>query len=357
MKKKILTSILCIGMLLTIFSTLGAPLSSATRPRAPSDPYPADGSTGVTIYIDVRWTKGDTTGTEMTYDVYFGSENPPHLVMHNQSDTTYDPGTLVFDTTYYWKIIIWDGQTHTEGPIWSFTTAPDQPPFQPQIVSGPTAAGTGIALNFTAIAPDPEGDQVSYQWDWGDGNTSEWLGPFAFGERAKATYQWITNGDYDIKVKAKDTQGKESSWSLVRHLSIAPQIEIANLKQGFLYFNIFGYDQAYGYIASLDYLEMAMILSTGGFTVNATVSNAVHSVVFTMSKMILTDEQYTTTDDNMSDDCTGYFTLTPGFYQTTVSAFDADGNLIDQHTRDTILYLQINFSLKSFLSRFHLRSK
>jgi hypothetical protein len=271
----------------------------------------------------------------------------------------YDPGILDFDTTYYWKIVAWEGQrSFIEGPIWTFTTAPDQPPFQPVIVSGPIAAGSGISLNYSAVSPDPEGDDVYYQWDWGDGNISDWLGPSAFGEHAKATYQWVQDGDYEIKVRAKDTHGKESGWSLARRLSVARQIEIFNLKQGFLYFNIFGYDKAYGYIASLDYLGIAMVLSTGGFTVNANVSASVHSVVFKMSKMILTDEWYTTSDDNMSDDCTGYFTLTPGFYQTTVSAFDADGNLIDQHTRDYALYLQINFNLiKSFLSRFRLRSK
>jgi len=59
----------------------------------------------------------------ITYDVYFGTTSPPPKVASNQSETTYDPGTLEYNTTYYWQIVAWNelGES-AEGPIWSFTT-------------------------------------------------------------------------------------------------------------------------------------------------------------------------------------------------------------------------------------------
>ena len=50
-------------------------------------------------------------------------------------------------------------------------------------------------------------------WDWGDGTFSEWLGPYNSGEECIGKKSWSDKGDYEIKVKAKDELGYESSWS------------------------------------------------------------------------------------------------------------------------------------------------
>ena len=44
------------------------------------------------------------------------------MVSNDQSETSYDPGTLDYEITYYWQIIASDEYNITEGPIWSFTT-------------------------------------------------------------------------------------------------------------------------------------------------------------------------------------------------------------------------------------------
>jgi len=344
MKKKFIKYVVCIGMLLTTFSTIGVPYASAEPPAVPSGPYPALDSSGVTIFIDLHWTSGDPG---FTYDVYFGTENPPPLVVVNQSETTYEPSRLMLNTTYYWQIVSYNSlHEFTQGSIWSFTTSGDQPPFQPSVLQGATAAGRGISLNFATVAPDPEGDQVYYQWDWGDGNTSSWLGPYAFGEHAETDHQWQENGSYDIKVRAKDIYEKESDWSSVYQITIAPQIEFLNLKPGFLYLDFFGFDKTYGYIYSLDLLSLALIISTGGFTVNATASDNVHSVVFEMENRFFVDERWNTTGINTShNDYTGYFVLTNGLYQTTASAYDENGQLIDRSTRQYVLYYEWTFNI------------
>jgi hypothetical protein len=52
-----------------------------------------------------------------------------------------------------------------------------------------------------------------YLFDWGDGNLSGWLGPYNSGEIAEASHIWKEEGDYQIRVKAKDDHGVQSEWS------------------------------------------------------------------------------------------------------------------------------------------------
>ncbi|MBN1280765.1 MAG: PKD domain-containing protein [Candidatus Thermoplasmatota archaeon] len=343
MKTKLSLSIVCAGLLLASLTTIGVPLASADAPTEPSQPYPADGSNGVTVFITIHWL-GDGPG--ITYDVFFGNINPPPLVVSNQTATTYDPGVLQKNTTYYWQIIAYNTeQQSTSGPIWSFTTTEDQPPYQPQVIEGPTAAGPGIQLTFTAVAPDPEGDEVHYQWDWGDGNFSDWLGPYAFGAHAAAEYHWAANGTYDVRVRAKDGDGKISEWSMAYQVSIAWQLQLRNLRPGYLYLNFFGFDQGFAYIYALDFYDIALMISTDGFTVNASASEEVALVVFQMMNLLYNEEVVTSNDDDFSDGCTGYFAVSPGLYQLSALAYDADGHLIDRAVSQYVVYYQWKFIL------------
>jgi hypothetical protein len=59
----------------------------------------------------------------VTYDVFFGTTLTPIKVSGNQSGVTYDPGTMDYEVTYYWKISAWDEHgLKTAGPLWNFTT-------------------------------------------------------------------------------------------------------------------------------------------------------------------------------------------------------------------------------------------
>ncbi len=145
-------------------------------PYTPSNPMPQNGATGVDINTNLSWTGGDPDpGDTVTYDVYFGTTNPPPLVAVGHAGTTYDPGTLGDLTTYYWKIVAWDNRgASTEGPLWDFTTAPvpNQPPYTPQ---SPTpinhASGVGINANLQWIGGDPDGgDTVTYDVYFGTTN-------------------------------------------------------------------------------------------------------------------------------------------------------------------------------------------
>jgi len=87
------------------------------------------------------------------------------------------------------------------------------PPAKPSQPSGQTNGKIGQEYPYTTSSTDPEGDQVYYLWDWGDGNNSGWLGPYNSGATCEAKYTWKVKNTYSIKVKAKDIYGAESPWS------------------------------------------------------------------------------------------------------------------------------------------------
>ena len=64
-------------------------------PYTPSNPSPPDGAMYVDPDADLSWTGGDPNpGDTVTYDVYFGTSSPPPKIVTNQTDTSYDPGTI-----------------------------------------------------------------------------------------------------------------------------------------------------------------------------------------------------------------------------------------------------------------------
>ena len=93
-------------------------------PDQPFGENPTHGATGVSINADLGWSGSDPENDALTFDVYFGTANPPTIsVATGQSDLTYDPGTLRYSTTYYWQVDAEDvHDAQTEGSVWHFTT-------------------------------------------------------------------------------------------------------------------------------------------------------------------------------------------------------------------------------------------
>jgi len=92
-------------------------------PAQPSNPSPSDGSINQAVTSQLSWTCSDPDNDPLTYDVFFGTSNPPAQVGSGQTGTTFNPGTLSFNTKYYWKVIAHDDHSNTtEGPVWQFTT-------------------------------------------------------------------------------------------------------------------------------------------------------------------------------------------------------------------------------------------
>jgi len=88
-----------------------------------------------------------------------------------------------------------------------------QKPNKPLTPTGPDRIKIGKTYSYTTSTTDPDGDQIYYYFDWGDGTNTGWLGPYNNGETVTATHKWEKKGEYSIKVRAKDTHGVLSGWS------------------------------------------------------------------------------------------------------------------------------------------------
>jgi len=92
-------------------------------PASPANPNPVNGAHNQDVNLTLSWICSDPENDLLTYAVYFGTDNPPPLVSIGQNENYFNPGTLNYETTYYWSIIAHDNYSNiTEGPIWSLTT-------------------------------------------------------------------------------------------------------------------------------------------------------------------------------------------------------------------------------------------
>jgi hypothetical protein len=87
------------------------------------------------------------------------------------------------------------------------------PPNTPDVPEGPNSGNADTSYTYSASATDPEGDQISYLFDWDDGTYSEWTSLINSGQTASASHTWQSSGSYQIRVKAKDEHGVQSDWS------------------------------------------------------------------------------------------------------------------------------------------------
>jgi hypothetical protein len=145
-----------------------------------SNPNPASGATGVSVNTSLSWQAG-TNAT--LHRVYFGTtSNAVANATTNSPEfkgalavTNYNPATLAYSTSYYWRVDEMAGAYATTGVVWSFTT-----PILAGVASNPNPANraAGVALNPTL------------SWTAGANATSHQL---YFGANSNAVVNATTN--------------------------------------------------------------------------------------------------------------------------------------------------------------------
>ena len=111
-------------------------IRSESTPDPATNPAPANAAVDVAITADLSWTAGSGA---TSHDVYFGTSSPGTF-QGNQAGTSFDPGTLANNTTYYWRIDEVNASGTITGTVWSFTT----------VVAAPAAATSPTPTN-TAV--------------------------------------------------------------------------------------------------------------------------------------------------------------------------------------------------------------
>lgn len=158
-------------------------------------------------------------------DITITPENTYYIII--KTSTGSDKGTISWHYQYsdpYPRGSAWGSQDNgfewfiLEKYFWDFVDFTFRSyglNFSPGI---PTIQGTGegkprtpYPYIFSAI--DPEGYNISYFIDWGDGTNSEWLGPYPSGTEITANHTWNKKKTYTVMAKARDMHGYESDWA------------------------------------------------------------------------------------------------------------------------------------------------
>jgi hypothetical protein len=86
-------------------------------------------------------------------------------------------------------------------------------PPTPPIIGGPFYGKPYIEYEYTFTSMDPDGDDVCFFIDWGDGTYNNWSDFIPSKSNFTLNHTWRKKGTYIITAKAKDTKGYESEWA------------------------------------------------------------------------------------------------------------------------------------------------
>ena len=180
-------------------------------PYTPSNPNPSDTAIHVPLNTPLGWNGGDPDqGDTVTYDVYFGTTNPPPLQIQNQTETTFNPGTLNYSSMYYWQIVVWDNHgTSTPGPTWSFTTEL-QPGFFMNLNNFPMYPAIATPGYHEMCGPAVAQMTLNYLW-WNSSNDS--TPPMTFDNQTWL-YQRGKENNTNTTLPYLDTQG---IWNIIQY--------------------------------------------------------------------------------------------------------------------------------------------
>jgi hypothetical protein len=71
--------------------------------------------------VTLKSTATDPEGRSLTFDVYMGTSSTNLSKIATVNEPEYTVNNLTPGQTYYWKVIVSDGISSVESPIWSFT--------------------------------------------------------------------------------------------------------------------------------------------------------------------------------------------------------------------------------------------
>jgi hypothetical protein len=154
--------------------------------------FTGSAANGVPPY-QYRWSFGDGSTADLQNPTYTYLNEGNYTVALSVTDTT---GMTITDTTF------------------ALISGSNSPPDTPEI-TGPSQGKPNINYKFSAVATDPDLNDVSYFIDWGDNTTSGWIGPYPSGGQAIISHNWSQKGTFTVKAKAKDTKGAESDWAML----------------------------------------------------------------------------------------------------------------------------------------------
>jgi len=168
--------------------------SFTVPPKIAWKPYPPNGAKFVDPNADLSWNQG--WGARL-HTVYFGDNFDD---VNNATGgaplvfTTYDPGTLELDKTYFWRVDEFDARDTHKGDVWSFTTAGGGGGIKGEYFNNVNLSGTPA---LTRIDPN-------VNFDWGDQSPGAPINDDGWSARWTADLEILFDDTYTFSVNSQD---------------------------------------------------------------------------------------------------------------------------------------------------------
>ena len=97
------------------------------------------------------------------------------------------------------------------GSLTRTLTVPSENAPEAPTINGPLTGVPNEMYDYSFVTTDPNGDDIYYYIEWGDGTNTGWIGPYASDEEITQSHSWSKRGTFIISAKAKDTDENEGS--------------------------------------------------------------------------------------------------------------------------------------------------
>jgi len=157
------------------------------------------------IYMGVEI--GDMDGGEIVAVNSDGTERWRQHISNQYADSSPaigSDGTIYICSTRMSGSEDW-GYLHAFGR--SDPNAPEAP-----TITGETDGKVEVEYEYTFCSIDPNGDDVCYYVEWGDGEITDWTDAYESGEEVVLSHTWNERGTYTIRARAKDTNNLWGPW-------------------------------------------------------------------------------------------------------------------------------------------------
>ncbi len=220
--------------------TITGPAPVNNPPAAPSVPSGStSGSSGLSYSYSTKATDPDGDQVKYTFDWGDGTTTVTSLVNSGTSSSASHIWTVASGSTKTFSVSA--KATDENGAVSSVSSplavtitgpAPvNNPPATPSVPSGSTSGSSGLSYSYSTKATDPDGDQVKYTFDWGDGTTTV-TSLVSSGTSSSASHIWtVASGStktFSVSAKATDENGAVSSLSSPLAVTITGPASVNN---------------------------------------------------------------------------------------------------------------------------------
>lgn len=161
--------------------------------------------------LDLYLYKYNTVwGTRITYTAYSDNDDgTDEVIVYTPTSDGYVGIVVVHDGT-----IEGIGESLGDDAVYTIMVEKNSPPYTPSTPSGPSNGTVGNSYSFNTSTTDPDGDDIAYRIDFGDGNITDWTAFQPSGTTVSMSHSYSVAGTYYVSAQAKDTYGATSGWSI-----------------------------------------------------------------------------------------------------------------------------------------------